>query len=309
MKTLVTALIMGVIGFGVMVETAEAKRFGGGMSFGSQKAFSKPQQQRSAPKEAPKKQSNTTGTAAGGAAAKSGMMGALGALAVGGLLGALFFGGAFENINFFDVLVFGLIAFLLFKMFAGKRRAGPTPSAAGYGRVEEPMPSYEREQMPSQPHSQQRQGFDTDLMFKKDKPAGVGGFSAKIDSSQIVKPKGFDEDHFLQGAKILFMNMQKAWDNGELADIREFTTDQVFAEIQDQYRSREGENHTEVTSAHVELFDVVDLDSELQASALFTVSVMENGEEVHAQELWHFIKPKHSLQPTWYLDGIQQVEE
>jgi len=50
-------------------------------------------------------------------------MGMLGGLALGGLLGSLFFCGAFENINFMDILVFGGIAFLLYKLFAARKGA------------------------------------------------------------------------------------------------------------------------------------------------------------------------------------------
>jgi hypothetical protein len=40
----------------------------------------------------------------------------------------LFFGGAFENFNFIDILVFGGIAFLLYKLFAARAGAAQRPS-------------------------------------------------------------------------------------------------------------------------------------------------------------------------------------
>lgn len=48
--------------------------------------------------------------------AKKGLMGGLlGGLLAGGLLAA-FFGGAFEGIQFMDILIMGLIAFVIFKL-------------------------------------------------------------------------------------------------------------------------------------------------------------------------------------------------
>lgn len=38
----------------------------------------------------------------------------------------------------------------------------------------------------------------------------------------------------------------------------------------------------------------------------------EQTEEARAEqvrEVWHFIKPLNGVQPTWYLDGIQQLHQ
>jgi len=90
---------------------AEAKKFGGGKSFG--KSF------KTAP--APKQQSQNTSTInkdtskAAQTSGKKGLMGGLlGGLLAGGLLAA-FFGGAFEGIQFLDILIMGLIAYFAFK--------------------------------------------------------------------------------------------------------------------------------------------------------------------------------------------------
>jgi predicted lipid-binding transport protein (Tim44 family) len=329
MKTLISAFVVVVMAMGanftVGIDDAEAKRFGGGKSFGGKSLFSKPQK-RSAPKEAPRSNNAgaTQGAPAGGAAAaggakaaaaggaaKTGMMGMLGGLMIGGLLGAMFFGGAFENINFMDILIIGLIAFLAFKFFASRRRAASqeAPVAAGYGRVETPVEEPAQHQQRTA-HNEQPQkqggGFNTDLMFGGNKPVMASG---GVETPVINKPKGFEESHFISGAQSLFTMMQKAWDDGELGEIRQFTTDHVFAEIQDQYRAREADTHNEVISAHAELYDARDTGSALEASALFTVTMKEDGEEVHVQEIWHFTKPHSAITPTWYLDGIQQLED
>ena len=63
-----------------------------------------------------------------------------------------------------------------------------------------------------------------------------------------------------------------------------------------------------------ELLEVREVGSELQAVVLFDCIMRENTDEQTEQteqvrEVWHFIKPKSSIQPKWYLDGIQQLED
>ncbi|MDQ6979252.1 MAG: Tim44 domain-containing protein, partial [Mariprofundaceae bacterium] len=91
-KLMMAAIIVAIGGLGLSVDTAEAKRFGGGSSFGKKHSAPTTQPgmtQRSTPGQSANKQ---------GGSARSGMMGMLGGLALGGLLGAMFFGGGFEGV-------------------------------------------------------------------------------------------------------------------------------------------------------------------------------------------------------------------
>jgi hypothetical protein len=59
------------------------------------------------------------------------------------------------------------------------------------------------------------------------------------------------------------------------------------------------------------LLEVREIGVELQATVLFDVIMREdsNAQPDQVREVWHFVKPKNSIQPTWYLDGIQQLED
>ena len=110
------------------IPDAEAKRFGGARSFGGKSSYNSPFKRSTASKPAARSASqqkayNQNQTARQGMSRRGGLMGMLGGLALGGLLGSLFFGGAFENFNFMDILIFGGIASLLYKMFAAKAKA------------------------------------------------------------------------------------------------------------------------------------------------------------------------------------------
>ncbi|HLA74359.1 MAG TPA: Tim44-like domain-containing protein [Gammaproteobacteria bacterium] len=306
--TLTAALTLFTIVFFTLgtFDDAQARRMGGGKSFGGKNSYS---QAAPKPTPGPTQQSmanrqNTDQRAA--LSQRGGLMGMLGGLALGGLLGALFFGGAFEHLNFMDILIFGLIAFLLYKLFARKRQqsahASYQSAARGTPQAEPVQPSH--------------RGFDTDLLFKKntavndDSPAQTNrGAGAN------VIPRDFDTGHFLEGAKLAYRRLQQAWDEGELADVRQFTTDKVFAEIQDQFRARQGINRTDILKLNAELLEVNEVGTNTEASVLFDVIMREidadstdDARAEQVREIWHFIRPLNSKTPTWYLDGIQQIE-
>jgi predicted lipid-binding transport protein (Tim44 family) len=301
-----------------LVGEASAKRLGGGKSFGSRPSYSEPYrapsnaspgfQSQNPAYRSPASERNQAARDAMGR--RGGFMGMLGGLALGGLLGAMLFGGAFEHINLFDILIFAGIAFLLFKLLATRRGTVPEGrygTAAGPAQVPvEPAgyePGYQRRADSARPATSPA-GFDTDILSRK---GGLGSGSGAAAAPAV--PSDFDANAFLSGARAAYAQMQQAWDQGDVADLRALTTDKVFAELQDQLRERSGENRTELLNVDARLLEVRDEGSERRASVLFDVLMREApGEEPQqVREVWHFVRPQHSRQPTWFLDGIQQL--
>lgn len=311
--TLIITLSLAMDG----ISDAEAKRFGGARSFGGKSAFSSPyrrsttsQPTRSANQQKAYKQNQAARQTM---SKRGGLMGMLGALALGGLIGSLFFGGAFENFNFMDILVFGGIAYMLYRLFAAKsgQTQAPAYGRSTYNDYQAPQTQYRDNR--SQ-HANSSAAFDTDILFDKDKKSDVHAqenFQQDTDFEPAVIPAGFDEKDFLAGAEIAFRHLQDAWDNRELAEIRGLTTDKVFAEIQEQLQASVEVNKTDVLKLQSELLDVREVGSELEAVMMFDCIIRENpGQQAEqVREVWHFIKPKNSSQPKWYLDGIQQLEK
>lgn len=300
MKHFVIALLASVASVTFFVDDAQAKRLGGGQSFGSKPSYSQPAQ-RSADQPnqgAPQTPAGTQAPAAtgGAAAARPGMGGLLGGLVAGSLLGALFFGGAFENIGIVDILVLGLLGFLAYRFFAARRRHTAQPAAAGGVPLPPDEPTSVRPTTTSG-----RTGADLSR--------------SRGHSAAVTLPQGFDAAEFLRGAETAYRRLQAAWDSGELAELREFTTDAVFGELQDQYRTRQGENNTEVQSLRSYLQGVTESEDQLEARVLFVATLAERDaaspllvDPTEVEEVWHFVKPKRSPRPTWFLDGIQQIE-
>jgi len=265
---------------------AEAKRFGGGSSFG--KSFNK-RAAAPAPRMSQKKQAapNKQGASA---PARGGMMGMLGGLALGGLLGAMFFGGAFEGVNFFDIFIIGAIIFGFIWFMRRKAQSSPQPYA--YAGQEQATPT--------QP----------DLFTSSE--------SAPEASAQMLRPD-IDEAHFIPAAKDIFMRMQAAWDKKDMNDIRTFCTPEVAGKIESDMQSLgKDQTRTEVGMLKANMLDSwIELDDEWVAIQFHAMlkeetlnsAVQANESQGHEmQETWIFRHTPNSDDPTWYLAGIQQTE-
>jgi len=296
---------------------AMAARMGGGKSFGSRPSYSTPYQRSPGMEPGMSRPSNPQ-PAYGAAqqrnqsvrdslAQRGGMARFLGGMALGGLLGAMFFGGGFEHINFFDILIFAGIAFLLFKLLAA-RRSNQNPVASAQG-------TFYRDSSPTQDQTFRREsqgesnpaGFNTDILSRRG-----GASEATTPTRSLAIPQGFDTADFLEGAKRAYEMMQKAWDDGDLADLRALTTDKVFGELQDQIRARgTTSNQTDLLKVEAELLEVRDIGSDREVTVLFDVLMRENPTDHPNQvrEVWHFTRSNNSRQPTWFLDGIQQLAD
>ncbi|AAU92452.1 conserved hypothetical protein [Methylococcus capsulatus str. Bath] len=203
----------------------------------------------------------------------------------------MLFGGAFEHLNVLDLLLFAGIGFFLYRLLAA-RGSQPQPAAgAGY---------YPHSENPggANPVSG-RPAFDTDLLSRR------GG--AQPAQSQ---PADFDTTGFLNGAKAAYRQLQAAWDERDLGTLRALTTDKVFAELQDQLRASAERHSTELLRVDAEILEVRDRGDEREVAVLFDVTLREAPAEEAAvvHEVWHFVRSRSSRQPTWFLDGIQQVE-
>lgn len=297
------SLFFGVFMSLTAISDAEAKRLGGGKSFGSSISKNKSAKRTSS---TPNKAQQQNASQKQALSKKGGMMGLLGGLMIGGALGALFFGGAFENINFMDILLFGGIAFLLFKLLSRRGRGQQQVRTANGA----PMDYSSTNESPNQTRHAENNlsGNDSsDTTFESDPEEVV------IETSKI--PRDFDQKSFLIGAENVYTLLQKAWDNGELGDLREFCTDNVFGELQDQFHAREKDSVTEIVSLKSELVNLARSTHSSEATVIFNVKLKEHdnnedeGEITLSQEAWYFVRPDNKDEHKWLLDGIQQVDD
>ncbi|MGR4070015.1 Tim44 domain-containing protein [Billgrantia sp. C5P2] len=265
MRHFLVMLMVAVLGFGLAVEHAEARRLGGGSNVGS---FSR---QATAPKQAaPAPQAQPT------RAAGSRMPGMLGGMLAGGLLAALFFGGAFDELRMMDILLMAGLGFLLFRLFARRRTSavgGPPPS--------------------------ERQPYAEPQAFQPAPGATMGGgtFSSL--------PDWFDRERFLSGAKEHFMTLQRAWDNNDFGGIQEYVTPELYNLLREERSKQPANNRTEIVRLFAELGDVREVGGQAEATVIFHGVLEENGEQTEFNETWHLIREVRDGAP-WYLQGIEQ---
>lgn len=261
-----------------------AKKFGGGKSFG--KSF------KTAPVKQKQQQTDTLKQQpTAGKSSKKGLMGGLlGGLLAGGLLAA-FFGGAFEGIQFMDILIFGLIAFVIFKLFKTMRGAKRTPM----GHREAYAGNAPHQFRQAAPQAQQT-GF-----------ASQPAYESTDSDVPFNLPPGFDMNAFLSGAREHYRTVQGAWNYNELETIREYVSPALMDDLAAERAKLDGEQHTEVMYVDAELVRA-DYDANVaQLSVKFSGRYKDRHEEVEEDitDVWHLERDLRAPNAPWLIVGIQ----
>lgn len=298
---------------------AEAKRFGGGSSFGKSSPFKKSSSQNKSFSQ--KKAAATNQQKKQQFSKRGGLMGMLGGLALGGLLGALLFGGAFEGFNFFDFIMIGGIILAIFWFLKRKRAAmSPRPATAGTtgsytnGSTSDPMHFDAPQADTSITGSNSLKGQIDKHYVNNDADFSQQDVAENSSAVQTPLPDWFNQEEFLNGARSAYTMLQKAWDDGNLDEIKGLTTAQVYNEIRTQFSNQPSTGASRILKMNAELIDFNELDEQTEAAVMFDNLIAESdaqgneGRTTQVRELWHFIRAKDSAAPTWYLDGIQQIE-
>ncbi|MFD2180146.1 Tim44 domain-containing protein [Veronia pacifica] len=284
---------------------AEAKRFGGGKSFG------KSYKTAPAPKSQPQ-QNNLNKQQANPAknGTKKGLMGGLlGGLLAGGLLAALFAGGAFEGLQFMDILIVAVIAFVLFKIFRsmmaakngamrqqGPAMAGSAPSAEKKGYY------HEKDGF--------QQGTNAFRETSSTEPAApAGGFGSSPTSEDVPHnfPPNFDITGFVNGARDHYRTLQQAWNVNDLAKIQEYVTPELYNELSRERASMEGEQHTEVMFVDAEVVRADHDQSTAHISLKFSGRYRDSHEGVEEDitDIWHLERDLKLPNAPWLIVGIE----
>ena len=287
MKKILALLTLTIFSFSLLAFDAEAaRRFGGGKSIGKQRES---MSQQAAPKPAPTPAAAPAPAAAGG----SKWLGPLAGLAAGGLLAALFMGGAFDGIKLMDVLLLAALIGAVFFVLRMLRK----PQTEQVGRMSAALSAVE-----PQPAAEGATLF---------RPTPISASAAANTSVPLERiPADFQVEPFLRNAKTSFIRLQAANDARDVGDIREYTTPEMYAEISMQISERGNETQkTEVVTINAELLEVAVTDDLAIASVRFNGQLREApGAAPEAfDEIWHVQKNPKDPKSVWLLAGIQQV--
>ncbi|MDQ7830858.1 MAG: Tim44-like domain-containing protein [Desulfovibrionaceae bacterium] len=295
------------------VDLAEAKRVGGGKSFGSRDTYSKPYDKPTAPdrntstvnqQAAPNQPGGQAAPGAPGApAARPGMFGGMGGmfggLLMGGLIGSMLSGGGLGGgIGILEILLLGGGAYLLFRLFAGRKTARTGQAASGGERFAYATPQYGAP------------GPDRT-------PDGWGALHATPPgqdlgdtASRPIMPAGMDEAEFLAGVKALYARLQASWDTRDLDDIRQFTSPEVFSEIARQAEEDPAPGKTEILMVEARVLEAASQGGQTVITVFFDVLLREDqsaGNPSQVREVWRISRDEKAPRPSWTLEGIQQL--
>jgi len=181
-------------------------------------------------------------------------------------------------------LLAGAVVFALMRLLSKRRAQGPQVQYAGFGNetVAAPPPS----QLP-----------------------GDAGVQPNYRSQFVSNiPAGFDVEGFLKEARRNFLRLQEANDRGDLARLRQVTTEDMFNTLKGDVVAHSGAQQTDVVTLNAALLELVTEGGLHWASVRFSGSIREEANALAEpfEEIWHVRKPVTGSS-GWLLAGIQQL--
>ena len=265
---------------GLTVPDAEARRMGGGKSFGSAPMHKSQPAQRQTPQQQATPRNQQQNPAASSGASR--WLGPLAGIAAGGLLAAMLFGDGFQGLQLFDILIFGLIAFVLFKLF--RRRSAPVmqrqPHPAGG-----PVAAPQQQNLPTQ-----------------------GATAQPVAQPMTMDaPAWFDANSFLKGAEEHFYTLQRHWRDGDTAGMAEYLDPAVLQQLLAERGDNPPSSNGFVEQLEVRLEGIEQRDGRTIATVGFTGLdrdfPADEGEQF--DESWRLERADGDNQP-WIICGIRQ---
>ncbi|MGG4605498.1 Tim44 domain-containing protein [Paenalcaligenes sp. Me131] len=316
-RVLATMLIaVSAVGMLAVSFDAEARRMGGGKSFGRQSSNVTQQRQAVTPpaaaNTAQRSAAPAAGAAAAGTAAKSGMSRFLGPLAgiaaglgIAALLSSLGLGGAMLEFLSSAVLI-GIVVFGVMFLIRRLRGAGSRTATQGAGNVNNQYRQSNNPGMQPQYPRAAQQPAPAPVSAAPAAAAYAAPEQTEVDSSWFI-PADFDITSFLANSKQRFVEIQALWDKGDVNALREYLTDDLLIEATPQIQQRESDDSsTEVVLLNAELLGIEKVAGGHLASIRYS-GMLREGQGTEAfrfEEVWNLYKEDNA---GWLVAGIQQL--
>lgn len=314
-------LVLAALTMTFVSADAEARRFGGGLSFGRQSSNIMKQRQAVKPPvanntaNAASTKGATAGAAAGtaGAAAKSGasrwlgpIVGIAAGLGIAALLSSLGLSGALLEFLSSAILI-GLVIFaIMFIIRKLRGSSGLAPAGAYRGQSGN---AYRQDQSnSSQSANNFRQTANASTSAPNQAPVIESAPSlAEQDPSWFI-PADFDVPTFLEQAKTQFKHIQSLWDAGDRDSLKSLLTDDLYREIEPSLPTAAEANVTEILLLNAELMGIEQVAGGHLASVRYSGMTREqaNSQAQHFEEVWNLYKADGQ---GWLLAGVQQVNK
>ncbi len=296
-----------------------ARRFGGGSSFGrSAPTFSQKAPAPAAAPKAPAQQQNAAGqqrqqnaAAPATAAQKPSMMrsiltGMAAALGISALLSMLGINGS-GLVSLIMGVILAFAAFFVIRMIFSmmvQKRAQVQQNGASTMARNMPEPESRRAPEPAMPSHSTADVRAGSVMDQFANPQ-----MAAADGVVDVTPADFDKDGFLRVSLENYRKLQSAWDTGNVIELSDFTTPDVFTAITHQLRERGHEVYkSEILELDNKLLGIAQEGNVYLAAVQFVGSIRIADETEAINEVWTLEKPTEG-NGGWLLAGIKQVDD
>ena len=321
MKKLASLLaIVMAFSFAFNIPDAEARRFGGGKSMGrSFRTAPAPSRQQANPQRNRAERQQATNQQTQRNSNRRGMFGGfLGGLLAGGLIASLLGGGVFAGIQMMDILILGLLAFVLFKVFRSMNRArsmagnhsANRPFEQQSGQNNDPRAQLRKLFGNNPQESQQDTGFDTTSSGMSTTRNGFGsepesGFGANNVPMNV--PADFNLNAFLNGSRDHFRTIQEAWNTSDFKTMQEYLSPELFAQMKPAREQLQGDQHTEVMFVDAEMVRADHNDRIAQISIRFSGKCRDTveGTEDEITDIWHLERDLTQANAPWLIIGIE----
>lgn len=302
-KVLSLLAVVFALGITTVSMEAEARRMGGGKSLGMQRQATPPAKTPDAtPAQTPAATPGApaaAGATAAAASTRSKWMGPIAGLAAGlgiaALASHLGFGEGLANMLMIGLLIMAVLAVvgIIMRKRAAAQGGNDRMAYAGGNAGGQGSPSF---------------GSATPGSSGSASGSMIGsGIGANVPAAKAI-PADFDVAGFVRNAKVNYMRLQAANDAGNLDDLREFTSPEMFAELQMDISERNGASQeTRVLELNGDVLEVAEEGNRYVVSVHFTGRVQEDGgapDDIN--EIWHLTKARQGA-GGWVLAGIQQV--
>ncbi|WP_316900179.1 Tim44-like domain-containing protein [Pseudodesulfovibrio indicus] len=121
-----------------------------------------------------------------------------------------------------------------------------------------------------------------------------------------ARADGFDEAEFLEGAKLFFSRYQQSVGEEEFRDIRDFMSDEVYAEAVAGHRER-----AEVMLVTARLMELKQEDGQTVASVYYDAQlrVGDGGRPDNLRTVWDFARDDSVPDGLWVLEKINSIDQ
>ncbi len=330
---LVTGALVATLALGAAMD-ANAKRMGGSRSFGKQSSTVTQRQQTPPTTPSPTQQAAPSAQPSPAAPAPlpaqqprrnwGGMLGGLAAgLGIGYLLSKFGLGAGLASLlsNLILIAIVAFVVMWIIRKVRGSRPQEPAYATGGPSLGGDREPYMPKPAAPAQQPAASSLNSDNTSGLGAGAPTAaqawnLGGPAASTSAAAPAPqqpwgvPADFDTQAFLRNDKVYFIRLQAAWDAGNLTDIREFTTPEMFAEIKMDLADRGASpNKTDVVSVEAELLGIETQATDYLASVRFSGMIREesNAPAQPFAEVWNLSKPTQGA-GGWVLAGIQQLQ-